>query len=242
MRRHGSARRRLRAPRLRAGLARIRTPLAAAIFSVLAASESDAAAARAIAPSAEVRVYPNAVPARPIPAETRRHAIVFSGNMEYHPNRLRRPILPPRRSGRRLRDRIRTWSGAWSAKTPNAVRAFTAGDPRIEVSGEVEDAVRGTGPAEVAVVPLLAGSGTRLKILEAWAAGTPVVSTTIGAEGLPVRDGQHLLLADGASAVRSKPWIGCWRAMTSRESLAVAGRLLLEKEFTWEKAWRHLVF
>ncbi len=54
--------------------------------------------------------------------------------------------------------------------------------------------------AEVAIVPLLTGSGTRLKILEAWSAGTPVVSTSIGAEGLPVRDAEHLLLADGAEA------------------------------------------
>ena len=52
----------------------------------------------------------------------------------------------------------------------------------------------------MAVVPLLAGSGTRLKILEAWAAGLPVVSTTLGAEGLPVRDGENILLADGAAA------------------------------------------
>ena len=85
-------------------------------------------------------------------------------------------------------------------KNPRAVRRFTAGDPRIEVAGEVEDAVEELARAEVAVVPLLAGSGTRLKILEAWSAGVPVVSTTIGAEGLPVRDGEHLLLADGAGA------------------------------------------
>ena len=54
---------------------------------VLATSETDAAAAVAIAPTADVRVYPNAIPARPLPVEMRRHAIVFSGNMEYHPNR-----------------------------------------------------------------------------------------------------------------------------------------------------------
>ena len=85
-----------------------------------------------------------------------------------------------------LRER---WPGlVWRlvGKNPEAVRRIHSGDPRIEVIGPVDDAVRELARARVAVVPLLAGSGTRLKILEAWAAGLPVVSTTIGAEGLPV--------------------------------------------------------
>jgi glycosyltransferase involved in cell wall biosynthesis len=56
----------------------------------------------------------------------------------------------------------------------------------------------------VAVVPLRAGGGTRLKILEAMALGRPVVSTTIGCEGLDVRDGEHLFIADGPEAFASK--------------------------------------
>ena len=123
--------------------------------------------------------------------------------MEYHPNQLavrffRREIWP------RLRDR---WPGlAWRlvGKNPEAVRQFTSGDPRIEVQGQVDDAIAELARARVAVVPLLAGSGTRLKILEAWAAGLPVVSTTLGAEGLPARDGEHLLLADGAAAFAAR--------------------------------------
>jgi hypothetical protein len=207
---------------------------------VLTASESDAAAARAIAPTAHVRVYPNAVPSRPTPTETRGGSIVFSGNMEYHPNRsavrfFSREVWPL------LRERRPELVWRLVGKNPEAVRAFTGGDSRIEVTGEVEDAVRELAKSKVAVVPLLAGSGTRLKILEAWAAGTPVVSTTIGAEGLPVRDGQHLLLADGASDLAGavERLLAC---SDLRESLAVAGRVLLEKEFTWEKAWRHLEF
>jgi glycosyltransferase involved in cell wall biosynthesis len=211
------------------------------LFSqVLTASESDAAAARAIAPAARVRVYPNALPLRPIPTETRGDSIVFSGNMEYHPNRsavrfFRREVWPL------LRERRPELVWRLVGKNPEAVRAFTRGDSRIEVTGEVEDAVRELAKSKIAVVPLLAGSGTRLKILEAWAAGTPVVSTTIGAEGLPVRDGQHLLLADGASQLAGavERLLAC---SDLRERLAAAGRLLLEKEFTWEKAWRHLAF
>jgi hypothetical protein len=68
-----------------------------------------------------------------------------------------------------------------------------------------------------------------------------VVSTTIGAEGLPACDGQHLLLADGVSQFTGavERLLAC---LSLRDRLAVAGRLLLEKEFTWEKAWRQLKF
>jgi polysaccharide biosynthesis protein PslH len=207
---------------------------------VLTPSESDAAVARAIAPTARIHVYPNALPSRPMPTETKGDSIVFSGNMEYHPNRsavrfFRREVWPL------LRARRPELVWRLVGKNPEAVRAFTRGDSHIEVTGEVQDAVRELAKSKVAVVPLLAGSGTRLKILEAWAAGTPVVSTIIGAEGLPVRDGQHLLLANGASELAGavERLLAC---SDLRDGLAVAGRLLLEKEFTWEKAWRHLAF
>jgi glycosyltransferase involved in cell wall biosynthesis len=206
---------------------------------VLAASDSDADAAAAIAPAANIRVYPNAIPARPIPGETRSHAIVFSGNMEYHPNRaavrfFRREIWP------QLRDAHPKLVWRLVGKNAQSVRALTSGE-RIEVIGEVEDAVAELARAEVAIAPLLAGSGTRLKILEAWSAGTPVVSTSIGAEGLPVTHAKHLLLADGAEAFAS----AVTRLLACKElqqRLASAGRLLLEKEFTWEKAWGRLAF
>ena len=79
---------------------------------------------------------------------------------------------------------------------------IVSGDPRIELVGPVADAVPELARAKVAIVPLLAGSGTRVKIIEAWAAGVPVVSTPLGAEGLPARAGEHLLLADDAPGFR----------------------------------------
>src|ERR1022692_2719213 len=207
---------------------------------VLATSERDAELARAIAPGARVTVYPNAIPSTPLPPPGNEDVIVFSGNMEYHPNRsavrfFRREVWP------QLRER---WPGlVWRlvGKNPEAVRQFTNGDSRIEVQGQVDDAVRELARARVAVVPVLAGSGTRLKILEAWAAGLPVVSTPIGAEGLPVRDGEHILLADTAFTFASavSRLLAC---SGLRSRLGMAGRLLLEKEFTWETAWEKLDF
>ena len=208
--------------------------------SVLATSATDAEVARTIAPAARVAVYANAIPLVPLPQREDSQAIVFSGNMEYHPNRsavryFRREIWPL------LRQRWPDLVWRLVGKNAASVRPFTNGDPRIEVSGEVEDAVRELARAQVAVVPLLAGSGTRLKILEAWAAGTAVVSTSVGAEGLPARDGEQILLADGPAAFAEavSRLLAC-REM--RDRLGKAGRLLMEKEFTWEIAWQHLDF
>jgi glycosyltransferase involved in cell wall biosynthesis len=207
---------------------------------VLTASEIDAARARAIAPGARVMVYPNALPPTPLPPRAGEDAIVFSGNMEYHPNIsavrfFRREVWPL------LRER---WPGlVWRliGKNPAAVSRFTSGDARIQVQGPVDDAIRELARAKVAVVPVLAGSGTRLKILEAWAAGVPVVSTTLGAEGLDARDGESLLLADSGPAFAEA--VSRLLACTElRERVGAAGRLLLEKEFTWEAAWKKLDF
>jgi glycosyltransferase involved in cell wall biosynthesis len=207
---------------------------------VLAASEIDAERARAIAPGARVRVYPNALPPTPLPPRANEDAIVFSGNMEYHPNIsavrfFRREVWPI------LRER---WPGlVWRliGKNPEAVRRFTGGDARIQVQGQVDNAIRELARAKAAVVPVLAGSGTRLKILEAWAAGLPVVSTTLGAEGLGARHGESLLLADGGPAFAEA--VSRLLACTDlRERVGMTGRLLLQKEFTWETAWKKLDF
>jgi polysaccharide biosynthesis protein PslH len=205
---------------------------------VLAPSAEDAAQVLRIAPAARVSVYPNALPAQPRPPAAGEEAVVFSGNLEYHPNAdavrfFRREIWPL------LRDRHPGLVWRLVGKNPQAVRKYTAGDPRIETTGPVDDAVAEIALARVAVVPLLSGSGTRLKILEAWAAGVPVVTTTIGGEGLPVEDGKTALVADSAPSFAAQ--VG--RLLTCRDlcrDLGNAGRVLLEKEFTWENVWKKL--
>jgi hypothetical protein len=207
---------------------------------VLTTSSSDADAARAIAPTARVTVYPNAIPWVPQPSRVDEEVVVFSGNMEYHPNvsavRFFRAEVWPL-----LRPRWPTLVWRLVGKNPAAVSRFTAGDSRIEVTGAVDDAIRELARARVAVVPLLAGSGTRFKILEAWAAGVPVVSTTIGAEGLPARDGEHLLLADGGPAF-AEAVTRVLENTNLRQLLGQAGRSLWELELTWESAWKKLEF
>ena len=207
---------------------------------MLAVSAEDAAHAQTLAPAAHVSVYPNAIPLRPVPEAADQEAIVFSGNLEYHPNRsavrfFAREVWPGlRRQWPHLRWRL-------VGRNPHAIRQFTEGDARIEISGPIEDAVAELARSRVAVVPLLAASGTRFKILEAWAAGVPVVSTPLGAEGLGARDGQEILLAEGPAAFTAavNRLLGCNQL---RRDLAHRARLLLEKEFTWVKAWGKLPF
>jgi glycosyltransferase involved in cell wall biosynthesis len=205
---------------------------------LLVTSAADAERARAIAPDADVRVYPNAIPWTPRPQREDSEVVAFSGNLEYHPNLsavrfFREDIWPA------LRERWPALRWRLVGRNPHAVARYTAGDPRIETTGPIEDAIAELARVRVAVAPLLAGSGTRFKILEAWAAGTPVVSTAVGAEGLPARDGENILLADNASEFAG----GVSRLLESaalRNRLADAGRALFERDFTWEAAWKTL--
>jgi len=207
---------------------------------LLAASPDDAQELRAISPRANVIVYPNSIPFVQQPRSHPEEVIVFSGNLEYHPNvaavRYFHDAIWPG-----LRERWPRLVWRLIGKNPQGVAKIVAGDDRIQLVGPVTDAVMELARAQAAIVPLLAGSGTRIKIIEAWAAGLPVVSTTLGAEGLPARDGQHLLLADNPPAFAA--------ALTRllgdpalRDRIGSAGRYLYECEFTWEAAWKRLPF
>jgi glycosyltransferase involved in cell wall biosynthesis len=86
-------------------------------------------------------------------------------------------------------------------------------NPNVKIHDYVEDLRQHYCRADVAVVPLRAGGGTRIKILEAFAHGVPVVSTCIGAEGITVADGEHLLLANDAESFAR----ACLRVKEDRE-------------------------
>src|SRR4030095_11935398 len=79
---------------------------------------------------------------------------------------------------------------------PPRLRALAASATNVPVTGWVEDIRPYLARAAVCIVPLRVGSGTRLKIFEAMAMGKAVVSTTIGAEGLPVTPGHDIVIAD----------------------------------------------
>jgi glycosyltransferase involved in cell wall biosynthesis len=205
---------------------------------ILVTSPEDAARVRRIAPAARVFVYPNALPETPPPRIPPAHCIVFSGNLEYMPNAdavryFRASIWT------RLRDRFPDLEWRLVGMNPHAVARDTAGDPRIRLTGPVEDAVAALAEARVCVVPLRSGSGTRFKILEAWAAGRPVVSTSLGAEGLGARDGEHLRIAD-TPADFAAAVAGLLDSPEEAARLGANGRALLLERFTWPRAWETL--
>lgn len=186
----------------------------------------------------DVRVFPNALPEIARPCAPEADAIVFSGHLEYHPNIeavrwFREKIWP------RVREAAPTVEWRLIGANPEAVARFTGGDPRIRVIGPVEDAVRHLAAAKICIVPLLSGSGTRFKILEAWAAGRAVVSTTLGAEGLEARDGEHLLLSDDPENF-ARAIVRLWNDPALRAKLGEAGRAHYLERFTWRAAWQKL--
>ncbi len=185
-----------------------------------------------------VLVYPNALQERAAAPVQEEDCIVFSGNLEYHPNieavRWFRSRVWPL-----LREHCPTVEWRLVGRNPQAVAALTGGDKRIRVVGPVEDAVAEIARAKASVVPLLSGSGTRFKILEAWAAARAVVSTSIGAEGLGARDGEHLLVADEPAAFASAIE-HVLKDAGLRRRLGEAGRALYRGQFTWPVAWRRV--
>ncbi len=196
----------------------------------LAASELHAAAVRARRArddgGVEVRVMPNTVE---VPEEVRRDPpastlrLLFVGNLGYEPNVdaalwLAEEILPCLRA---LRPRGGAVELRIAGSRPAAAVAALAGPTdagRIEVCADPADLAPHYAWADVALAPIRAGGGTRIKILEAFAARVPVVATGIGAEGLAVRDGEHLLLADDTEGIAA----ACRRLA---DDPALAGRL-----------------
>jgi glycosyltransferase involved in cell wall biosynthesis len=205
---------------------------------VLATSDSDAARVRKIAPGVRVEVYPNTIPWREQPAAGQRSGIAFSANMEYHPN-----VGAVRWFAANVWLKLRSqWPELeWRliGKNPSAVARYVEGLAGARLTGPVEDAVRELAAASVAVVPLRSGSGTRMKILEAWAAGTPVVSTTIGMEGLPAENGKHLLVADSPDDF-TRAISSLLSSEALRKRMGAAGRKLYEDRFTWPAGWKAL--
>lgn len=129
------------------------------------------------------------------------HDIVFVGSMDWMPNEdgirwFVDQVLP------KVRLEVPSAKLFVVGRSPSeAIRDLGRRDIGVKVTGTVADVRPYVRSAALFVVPLRIGGGTRLKIFEAMAMGTPVVSTTIGAEGLPIIDGEHLVIADTPRAL-----------------------------------------
>jgi glycosyltransferase involved in cell wall biosynthesis len=115
------------------------------------------------------------------------------------------------------------------------VSALGAAGNGVVVTGYVADLQPVLDQSALLVVPLLSGSGMRVKILEAFARGIPIVSTTIGVEGIDARHGEHLLVADSPEDF-ARAVARLLRDPDLAARLARAGRQLVEARYDWRTA------
>jgi glycosyltransferase involved in cell wall biosynthesis len=161
-------------------------------------SREDEATLRHHAPRARTAVVPNGVDAAfftPGTAPAVGPKVVFLGGLDYRPNRdgvewMLREIEP------RIRAAVPGSATVLIGAASPADFARLGGVPNVHLTGYVPDIRPVMREATCAVVPLLTGGGTRVKILTAWAMGLPVVSTSLGCEGLAFEDGTHGFIRD----------------------------------------------
>jgi glycosyltransferase involved in cell wall biosynthesis len=119
---------------------------------------------------------------------------------------------------------------------PQRIQALH-GRGNVEILGYVEDLRPLLAETAVFVVPLLAAGGMRVKILDAWCWGLPVVSTAIGAEELAVRDGENILIADAPQAFAAAVVRLLTRPQVANR-LRLAGRRWVEQRYHWRREYR----
>ncbi len=213
---------------------------------VAVTSDHDAAALdRVVGRRVGAAVVPNGVDTayfHPLPSvPVKPHTLVFTGLMAHAPNAdgvryFRAEILP---LIHRCNPLVRLL--VVGAEPPADVREMDEGENgNVRILGAVPDTRPYIAEGSVIVVPLRSGSGTRLKILEALAMEQAVVSTTIGAEGLQVIDGRHVLIADDPTRFAAAV-LRLLEDRTLAASLGASGRVLVERRYRWEsigEEWR----
>jgi glycosyltransferase involved in cell wall biosynthesis len=198
------------------------------------ASERDKASLLRLVPDAEVVVVPNGVDTEYFQYPSGYGTgmkLCFVGSMNYGPNSdgiawFYESIFP------RVRQQM---PGAKliivGYEPPPAIQALDR-DPAVSVTGFVHDVRPYLAGSSVVVVPIRLGSGTRMKILDAWAMGKAVVSTSLGAEGLKAAHGENTLIADEPEEFASYV-VSLLRDRNLRAALGRAGRGLVEEEYAW---------
>ena len=219
-------------------LERLESGILHSAFGHIVCSEREREHLRSIAPGARITVVENGVDtgyfagAGEGPVASRR--IVFVGAMDYFPNS-EAAIFFANRIWPHVRNRLNGAELTIVGANPGAAVLALGELPGVKVTGMVPDVRPFYRDALAAVVPLRTGGGTRLKILEAMAAGVPVLSTPLGAEGLEVVDGENILLVDAGDA---EGWadrlVSLGDSPARRAQLIAAGLRLVRGRYDWE--------
>jgi glycosyltransferase involved in cell wall biosynthesis len=205
----------------------------------IAVSEHDRDRLAALAPCAAITWIPTGVDINyfnPAMNCERPNHMVFSGSMDWHPNEdavgyFMNEILPL------VRAEVPDASFTIVGRNPTEQVRQAAASAGASVTGTLDDIRPAIADAALCVVPLRAGSGTRLKIFEALAMGKAVVSTTVGAEGLSIEPGTHFVAADGARPFADAV-IALLKDPQRRQRIGAAGRSLVEDRYSWAQVAR----
>lgn len=232
-----SASRRLHYAREAAALKRAELRAWARADLILVTSERERELLLHELPGARARVIPNGVDTTAFAPDVRQAVtpgrVVFTGSMDYHPNE-QAALFFAERCWPAIREQVpdATWYVVGHNPSP-AVRAL-ADLPGVMVTGSVPETQPYLAEASVAIAPILVGSGTRLKILEALAMGKAMVSTSVGYEGLDLTPGEHLLVADDGQRFVGEV-IRLLRDDDLRLRLGAAGREIAQRRYDWER-------
>jgi len=201
-------------------------------------SEEDAACARELMVGREdaVQVFPNGVDINQfslVLAAVIEHRLIFSGSLAYPANLeamrfFLDEVFP------RIREQLPAAHLVITGSTENVDLKSLKLDNQVMLTGFVSDIQKEITQASVAIVPILSGGGTRIKILEAMALGTPVVATTKGAEGLDIDHGRNILLADDPE-IFTKEVVRLLEDAPLRQRLVENARQLVEEEYDWNR-------
>jgi sugar transferase (PEP-CTERM/EpsH1 system associated) len=202
---------------------------------VLTVSEADKKTFGAFLDPDKMTVIPTGVDVqyfRPTAVEGNLNSLVFTGSMDWLPNEdgilyFVDTIFPLIK-----RDCPEISLTVVGRKPSRKLQAVADSDKRIRLTGWVEDIRPFLAKGAVCIVPLRIGGGTRLKIFEAMAMGKAVVSTSVGAEGLPVENGENVILAD-APADFAQAVISLLRSPAERQRIGRAARALVEEKYSW---------
>jgi sugar transferase (PEP-CTERM/EpsH1 system associated) len=202
---------------------------------VLTVSENDRDIFAKLIDKSRMTVIPTGVDVeyfRPVGGDGQPHELVFTGAMDWMLNEdailyFAREVLPLIR--KEIPQVTLTVAGRFPSRR---LMALAKAEEHIRVTGRVEDIRPYIADASVYVVPLRVGSGTRLKIFEAMAMGKAIVSTTIGAEGLPVTDGRDILIADTPENF-ARNVVSLLRCPDQRKRLGASARQLVEQKYSW---------
>ena len=204
-------------------------------------SDRDAPTVESIAPHIVTGVVPNAVDLEYFSPSwghsTEPNSVVFNGTLGYRPNvdaafHLVDDIWP------RVLDRCPDAKLTIVGRASDADRRSLT-RPGVFVTGEVPDIRPYLQSAALVAVPVRMGGGTRLKVVEGLAMGKAMVSTSLGCEGLAVRDGDHLLIGDGPDEFAARI-LECFANPELRDRLGSSGRRLTEEEYSWDLAGERL--